>query len=155
MKNDIKEIENQLTQLSHMNTSITHHKEIIKEPILQAKRTNSVALALLALPLLFMVGIILKHEIHAEVPWITGFAEWLVNIDPNSSGSFVSSNISQFLLGLPLVAIILVLFSILKSAKINENKALELSFKINVWGGVIFILSLLIFLAYMIFLFSR
>ncbi|MEM7509329.1 MAG: hypothetical protein AAF388_00270 [Bacteroidota bacterium] len=138
-----------------MNTSITHHKEIIKEPILQAKRTNSVALALLALPLLFMVGIILKHEIHAEVPWITGFAEWLVNIDPNSSGSFVSSNISQFLLGLPLVAIILVLFSILKSAKINENKALELSFKINVWGGVIFILSLLIFLAYMIFLFSR
>ncbi len=155
MKNDIKEIENQLTQLSHMNTSITHHKEIIKEPILLAKRANPVALGLLAFPMLFMIGIILKHEIHAEVPWITGFSEWLVNIDPHSSGNFVSSNISQLLLGLPLIAIILVLFSILRSAKVNENREFELSFKLNIWGGVIIILSFLIFLAYMVFLFSR
>ena len=120
------------------------HQRQLKLMLLSAKKSSRIGILLVAAPLLFMLGIILKYGFSVAVPGFTALEETMSAMD-HSFFRFVPPLV---LAGGPLVALGLNLLAIMHFQLDREKRELQVALKLRmlnllIIGACLFILGML------------
>lgn len=145
------DIEKELKEVGKIEVPSEATASLIKIPVLKARTSSRIGLALIIFPFLFVFGALLKHYAGFDSN-ITGFVyNWVAEDLPDDDGNIVSWLIRFLLLGGPLILVALNLLSILHVQYLKEQKELVLTFQLKTWNLVLIFIGGLILLIFFLY----
>lgn len=146
-----KDIEKALSALGQKKVTSEATAELIKIPVLKARTSSRIGLALIIFPFLFVLGAVMKHYLGFDSN-ITGFVyNWVTEDLPDDDGNIVSWIIRFLLLGGPLIMVAINLLAILHVQYLKDKKELILTFQLKKWNLILILLGLGILLIFFLY----
>ena len=145
MKNE--DLETMLGGMNLPRPEQIKHQQELKIPLLSYKRSSRAGLWLLALPLMFLMTVILKYEL-VIVSSVLNFIEGLfTGVDENK---FLTYLIPVIFVGLPLFSMVINLLSFSHFALVHGNKELLITIKYRPLNLAVFLLSFAILVFFLL-----
>lgn len=148
-------LEKDLDQLKHTHFESTGTTSLIKVPLLKTRVSSWVSWLFALVPALFLMGVGLNHYLGIAFTPLTGFYNWVNNMDQLYGDRSVINWIIRFLLlGGPLVIIFVNLLAILHVLYAREQKELIITLRMrarNILWIAISVLVFLLFAGYLVF----
>lgn len=145
MKNE--DLETMLGGMNLPKPEQIKHQQELKIPLLSYKRSSRAGLWLLALPLMFLMTVILKYElgiVSSVLNFIEGF---FTGMDENMVLTYL---IPLIFVGLPLFSMVINLLSFSHFTFVRENKELLITIKYRPLNLAVFLLSFAILVFFLL-----
>lgn len=121
--------------------------------MIAARISNRISLILLIVPLLFLLGVLLKHYLQIDSGLLTGFYTWAAYLDARyGDESVINWVIRLLLVGGPIAIVIVNLLAVSDVTFKKPEREVQISIKLN-WKSLLLLTAgsiiLIIFLGYL------
>ncbi|MEQ8927752.1 MAG: hypothetical protein RLO81_18185 [Fulvivirga sp.] len=149
-----QEFEKSLNDLKNVNANLKTHQKYLMYPILKARSTSWIGFILICVPVLFLLGVVLKEYLDIEFAPFTGLY-WLITEKlPDSDSSIISWLVRSLLLLGPFIVLLINLLAITTIFYDKDTNQIYCSIELKWLNLILILLSILIiltFIGYLIF----
>ena len=143
--------EDQLKNLGKEEINSDDIRELYKIPILKARTSSRIGIALVVFPILFLIGVLLENYLNIHGSIFSRLYHWITEEAPDRDDSVVSWIIRFLLVGGPFIVLGINLLSVIHVMKNTARKELIITVKLKWWNLVLAALSGMIILIFIIY----
>ena len=143
------EIKNKLENLEVPEIGSTLHKNKLRLTLLNMQRSHKIGYALIIIPVLFLLGVLLKYIFHFNIPVFNPLESLMAEWDKIT---FLKPVFPVLYLLLPLVALLMNLLASFHFSWNSQSRELNILYRFRWSNFIIIIFSLLILLIFFLYL---